>query len=180
MQSKSPTTSHTRVTSYRELEAFVDAFANGHLNLLIIYGRPGVGKSSAVRKRVGNRAFTINGTATPFGIYIAAYQHRDEPIVLDDIDGLTSGPQGVRLLKALAQTDPEKTVSWESQAAALDRQEVPKSFKTRSHLAILANSQFVSEDARAVGGPRACPCIRPIGGRGASAGRHLVLGSRCF
>ena len=150
MQSKSPTPSHTRVTTYRELEAFVDAFANGHLNLLIIYGRPGVGKSSAVRKRVGERAFTINGTASPFGIYIAAYRHRDEPIVLDDIDGLTANPQGVRLLKALSQTDPEKTVSWETQAAALDREELPKSFTTQSHLCILSNSHFVSEDARAL------------------------------
>jgi hypothetical protein len=150
MESKSLETSHTRLTSYRELEDFVDAFANGHLNLLIIYGRPGVGKSSIVRNRAGKHAFTINGTASPFGIYLAAYRHRDEPIVLDDIDGLTASPQGVRLLKALAQSDPEKTVSWETQAAALDREEVPRSFQTRSHLCILANSRFVSEDARAL------------------------------
>jgi hypothetical protein len=150
MQSKNLATSHTRVTTYRELDAFVDAFAKGHLNLLIIYGRPGVGKSSIVRKRVGNHAFTINGTASPFGIYLAAYRHLDEPIVLDDIDGLTASPQGVRLLKALSQTDPEKTVSWETQAAALDREEVPRSFQTRSQLCILANSRFVSEDARAL------------------------------
>jgi hypothetical protein len=150
MKSKSLGASHTRVTSYRELDAFVDAFAKGHLNLLIVYGRPGVGKSSIVRKRVGKHAFTINGTASPFGIYLAAYRHRDEPIVLDDIDGLTASPQGVRLLKALSQTDPEKTVSWETQAAALDREEVPRSFQTRSQLCILANSRFVSEDARAL------------------------------
>ncbi len=150
MQSKSPPTSHTRVTTYLELKTFVDAFANDHLNLLIIYGPPGVGKSSAVRKHAGKRAFTISGTASPFGIYIAAYRHRDELIVLDDIDGLTASPQGVRLLKALTQSDPEKMVSWETQAAALDREDVPRSFKTRSHFCILANSHFASEDARAL------------------------------
>jgi hypothetical protein len=138
------------VATYSELELFVDAFANSHLNLLIIYGRPGVGKSSAVRSRIGNRAFTINGTASPFGIYVAAYHHRDEPIVLDDIDGLTANPQGIRLLKALSQTDVEKTVSWETQATTLERDEIPRSFTTRSHLCILSNSHFVSEDAHAL------------------------------
>jgi hypothetical protein len=150
VQSKSPTTSHTLVTTYDELERFVEAFAKGHLGLLIIYGRAGVGKSSAVRNRVGNRAFTINGTASPFGIYTAAYDHRDEPIVLDDIDGLMASPQGVRLLKALAQTDPEKTLCWETNAAALERKEIPRSYKTRSHLCILSNSRYVSEDTRAL------------------------------
>jgi hypothetical protein len=150
MQSKSLRSSHTHVATYRDLENFVDAFAHGCLNLVLIYGRPGVGKSWTVRNRVGTQAFTINGTASPFGIYIAAYEHRDGLIVLDDIDGLTASPQGVRLLKALAQTDSEKTVSWETQAAALRRLQIPKSFRTRSHLAILANSQFDSDDARAL------------------------------
>ena len=150
MPSKSLSSSHTQVATYRELENFVDAFARRCLNLVIIYGRPGVGKSWTVRNRVGTQAFTINGTASPFGIYIAAYEHRDELIVLDDIDGLTASPQGVRLLKALAQTDAVKTVSWESQAPALRRLQIPRSFQTRSPLAILANSQFDSEDARAL------------------------------
>jgi hypothetical protein len=150
MQSKGPSDFHTRVATYYDLQLFVDAFAEGHLTLLIVYGRPGVGKSWTVRHRVGKRAFTINGTASPFGIYMAAFQHRDEPIVLDDIDGLTASPQGVRLLKALTQSDSEKTVSWETQAAALDREGIPRSFKTRSQVAILANSPFASEDARAL------------------------------
>jgi hypothetical protein len=150
MQSKSLRSSHTQVATYRDLENFVNAFARRCLNLVIIYGRPGVGKSWTVRNRLGNQAFTINGTASPFGIYIAAYEHRDEPIVLDDIDGLTASHQGIRLLKALAQTDAVKTVSWESQAPALSRRQIPRSFQTRSPLAILANSHFDSEDARAL------------------------------
>ncbi len=149
-QSKSQTELRTHVATYHDLQSFVDAFANGHLNLLIVYGRPGIGKSHTIRERVGKRAFTINGTASPFGIYIAAYQHRDEPIVLDDIDGLTASPQGVRLLKALTQSDPERTVSWETQAAVLNREEIPTSFRTRSHVAILANCPFASDDARAL------------------------------
>ena len=150
MKSKSRPAFHTRVETYRDLEMYVDAFSNGHLSLLFVYGPPGVGKSWTMRERVGDRAFTINGTASPFGIYVAAYHHRDEPIVLDDIDGLTANPQGVRLLKALGQTDREKTVSWQTQAAALERENIPKSFKTQSPIAILANSHFASVDAQAL------------------------------
>jgi hypothetical protein len=150
MPSKTRSTSHRHIETYRELETFVDAFARGCLNLVIVCGRAGVGKSSAVRKRVGPQAKMLHGTATPFGIYVAAYQHRDDLIVLDDVDGLTASPQGVRLLKSLTQTDAVKTVSWESEAGALRRLQIPKSFETRSHVAILANSLSSSNDAGAL------------------------------
>jgi hypothetical protein len=150
MPSKSRPPYHTRVETYRDLDKYVDAFAEGHLQLLIVYGPPGVGKSWTVRQRVGKLACTISGNASAFGIYIAAYRHRDEPIILDDIDGLTANPQGVRLLKSLCQSDREKTVCWQSQAAALERENVPRSFTTRSQVAILANSHFASEDTLAL------------------------------
>ena len=38
-----------RLSSYGELEAYVRAFAAGHLHLLLLFGPPGVGKSRAVR-----------------------------------------------------------------------------------------------------------------------------------
>jgi hypothetical protein len=53
----------------------------------------------------------IDGMATPLGIYMAAYEHCHQPIVLDDVDGLYKNQSGVRLLKALCQTDLEKSLS---------------------------------------------------------------------
>ncbi len=41
------------VQTYRELDQFVGAFAEGLLNLLLIIGRPGVQKSQAVKAAVG-------------------------------------------------------------------------------------------------------------------------------
>jgi hypothetical protein len=38
-----------RVPTYAELQQYVHAFAAGHLNLLMIFGPPGVGKSRCVR-----------------------------------------------------------------------------------------------------------------------------------
>src|SRR6516225_2769783 len=97
-----------RLDTYAELDAYVRAFAAGHLHLLLLFGPPGVGKSRSVRQALAPRAGWISGQATPLGIYLAAYAHRHRPLILDDIDGLYADRSGVRLLKALCQTEPVK------------------------------------------------------------------------
>src|SRR6516165_12816098 len=92
-----------RLVSYGELEAYVRAFAAGHLNLLLLFGPPGVGKSRAVRRALDPHVGWISGQATPFGIYLEAFAYRDRPLVLDDIDGLYADRSGIRLLKSLCQ-----------------------------------------------------------------------------
>jgi hypothetical protein len=58
---------------------------------------------------------------------------------LDDIDGLYRDRNGARLLKSLCQTEPIKTVSWNTDAASLHREGIPKEFTTNSRVAIIAN-----------------------------------------
>ena len=99
-----------RLSSYGELEAYVRAFAAGHLHLLLLFGPPGVGKSRAVRQALDPRVGWISGQATPLGIYLQAFAYRHQPLVLDDIDGLYADRSGIRLLKALCQTEPVKTL----------------------------------------------------------------------
>ena len=57
-----------RVPTYVELEQYVRAFAAGHLNLLLLFGPPGVGKSRCVRQALDRRVGWISGQATPLGI----------------------------------------------------------------------------------------------------------------
>jgi len=82
------------VWTYGELDQFVEAFAEGLLNLLLIIGRPGVQKSRAgppfgrCPAAVGGRACWIDGSATAFGLYGQLYRQRDRPVVIDDVDGL--------------------------------------------------------------------------------------------
>ena len=136
-KSKNLPTFVRRVDSYPDLEAYASAFAEGHLNFLMVFGDPGLGKSQRFRNAVGKEAGWIAGTASPFGIYRLAYEFMDRPLVLDDVDGLYRDPNGVRLLKCLCQTDRVKVVSWQTNAA--DVAGVPRTFNTCSRVAIIAN-----------------------------------------
>src|SRR6266446_1882930 len=138
-KSQSLPTHALRLTTYSELEQYVRAFAAGHLNLLMIFGPPGVGKSRSVRQALGTQACWIGGQASPFGIYLQAYEHRHKPIVLDDVDGLYADRTGVRLLKELAQTERMKNLSWQSAAPTLERAGIPRQFTTCSRLVLLGN-----------------------------------------
>jgi hypothetical protein len=128
-----------RVPTFAELEQYVRAFAAGHLNLLMTFGPPGVGKSRTIRQALGNHACWISGQATPLGIYLRAYEHRHQPLVLDDVDGLYADRSGVRLLKSLCQTERTKTLGWHTATPALHREGVPRQFTTTSRVALMGN-----------------------------------------
>src|SRR5262249_6146858 len=130
---------------------YVRAFAAGHLNLLMIFGPPGVGKSRSVRQAIGSNVCWIGGQATPFGIYLQAYEHRHEPIILDDVDCLYADRLGTRLLKALGQTESPKTVSWQTAAPALKKCGIPRQFTTTSRVALVGNDwKTLSADVAAL------------------------------
>lgn len=128
-----------RVATYEDMHRFAKALAEGDLNLLIVMGDPGLGKSQIVRQAVGPDVCWIEGNASAFGIYVELFRHRDELVIFDDVDGLVKDPAAVRLLKALCQTDPEKTIRWQKAATALGREGVPGAFTTTSNAAIIAN-----------------------------------------
>jgi hypothetical protein len=117
----------------------VKAFSAGHLNLLIVIGGPGLAKSQTVRRLAGKKACWIQGNATAFGMYVALWQNKDELVIVDDVDNLYSDRASVRLLKCLCQTDPVKQMAWQSGSSRLKREGVPRSFETKSRVALIAN-----------------------------------------
>jgi hypothetical protein len=127
------------VETYTELEHYARAFAAGHLNLLVLTGAAGLGKSQCFRRALSGSVCWIDGNASAFGIYLLAYQHRHQPLVLDDVDGLYQDRRGVRLFKALCQTDPVKTVSWHTAITSSEPGAIPRQFTTTSKVAIIAN-----------------------------------------
>jgi len=127
------------LTSYPRLEAYLSAFAAGHFHLLILIGSGGLAKSRSVRAALGGKGCWIEGNATPFGMYAKLYRHRDEFVVIDDVDALYADRSGVRLLKCLCQTEEEKAVAWHSDARSLERQGIPREFTTKSRVVIISN-----------------------------------------
>jgi hypothetical protein len=113
-KSKNLSRSPLVLTQYDELTRYGEAFAGGHLNLLILTGGPGLGKSWLIKSLVGPDACWIDGHTTAFGMYVRLYKHRGRPVVIDDVDDLHNNREAVRLLKSLCQTDREKTISWNS------------------------------------------------------------------
>ena len=84
-------------------------------------------------------------------MYCRLWEHRDEPVVIDDVDSLYASPAGVRLLKCLCQTDAVKRVAWQSSASQLDREGIPRAFTTSSKVAILSNDwRTLNANVRAV------------------------------
>ena len=129
-----------RVTTYERLKEYLGASAEGHFHLLILVGSGGLAKSRPVRSVLGGKGCWIEGNATPFGMYAKLYRHRDEFVVIDDVDSLYADRSGVRLLKCLCQTEDDKTVAWHSDARSLERQRIPREFSTKSRVVIISNN----------------------------------------
>src|SRR3954453_4923646 len=120
------------LTTYQRLEQYLQAFAQGHFHLLILVGSGGLAKGRTGRAVLDGKACWIEGNATPFGMYAKLYRHKDQFVVIDDVDALYADRSGVRLLKFLCQTEDEKAVAWYSDARSLERQGIPREFTTRS------------------------------------------------
>src|SRR3954463_8521946 len=127
------------LTTYARLEQYLHAFAQGHFHLLILVGAGGLAKSRSVRAVLDGKGCWIEGNATPFGMYVKLYRHKDQFVIIDDVDALYADRSRVRLLKCLCQTEEEKAVAWHSDAKSLERQGVPREFITKSRVVIIAN-----------------------------------------
>ena len=71
-------------------------------------------------------------------MYAKLFRHRDEFVVIDDVDALYADRSSVRLLKCLCQTEEEKAVAWHSDARSLEPR-IPREFTTKSRVVIISN-----------------------------------------
>ncbi|MBT3202631.1 MAG: hypothetical protein HN350_22250, partial [Phycisphaerales bacterium] len=132
------------VTNYYELGRYLSKFAEGSLDLVLLLGRSGSGKTEAVKQALGiddhhkSGALYVEGHAQPFGLYQSLWRHRDSPVVLDDLDRLYANPDCVRILKPLCNTRRAKRISWLSNAVAAVP-ELPTEFTTTSSVMLIVN-----------------------------------------
>ena len=73
------------VTDYADLDRYIGRFADGNLNLVLRLGRPGIGKTEAVKRALGiddaekSPALYVEGHAQPLGLYQSFWRYRDAP-----------------------------------------------------------------------------------------------------
>ena len=140
-----------RLTDYAQLELYLTKFARGELGLVLLLGRHGTGKSESVKQALGvptgaeiaaaaapQGALVVEGHMQPFGLYRQLWGHRDQPIVLDDLDRLYADPECVRLLKPLCNTVREKRLHWLTNLTLNDGA-LPPTFTTASSVILIAN-----------------------------------------
>ena len=133
------------VTEYREFQSLISAHADQHYGLLAIIGPPGVAKSETVTRTMqqvhgAGRWASIRGKHTPLDLYRRLYEHRLNPVVLDDLDGLFAKPDNTALLKSLCDTKAIKRLECGSCHAAFSGPDaLPKNFDSISRVCIIAN-----------------------------------------
>ncbi len=138
------------VSAYSDLDRYLSAFANGALQLVMLLGRHGTGKTQRVKAAVGLPQPTSNGYATrrrvlylgghvsAFGLYQQLWSHRNCPVVIDDLDKLYAQPDCVRILKQLCDIAPIKHVTWCSHLTSRSSEQ-PSEFDTTSTVILIAN-----------------------------------------
>lgn len=151
------------LTTYAQLDLYLAKFAAGELGLVLLLGRQGTGKSEGVKQALGVSVSSpsaeeairasvlyIEGHMQPFGLYRHLWDHRDQPVVLDDLDKLYADPSCVRLLKPLCNTERSKRITWLSNLT-LNATAVPTSFATTSNVILIANEwRTVNPNVRAL------------------------------
>lgn len=138
------------LTTYPQLDLYLAKFSAGELGLVLLLGRHGTGKSETVKRALrisepaqarnaeGRPILYVEGHMQPFGLYRHLWQHRNQPVVLDDLDKLYTDANCVRLLKPLCNTERAKRITWLTNLTLNDPL-VPTSFMTTSSVILIAN-----------------------------------------
>lgn len=128
-----------KATTYDELTRALRGFADGHLNLLVIHGRPGKCKTEIARAILPEAQYVRGGNVSEFKLYCELYEHMDEDFIFDDLDHIYRQRGMIRLLKALCDTRPAKEIRWVTAAGGLKNDGIPTRFETRSRLVLICN-----------------------------------------
>ena len=128
------------LTTYADMKRWLNDFVAGHYNLLFSIGRPGISKSQLAMAALGDRRHAwVEGHATPLAFYQKLFEHRDEPVVIDDEYSFVQDKSKLSLVNSLCQTNPVKKLRWDSTARILEERGIPTEFQTTSSVLVITN-----------------------------------------
>ena len=127
------------IKEYAGAEEYLRIFQRGNMNLVFLIGKAGYGKTSLMRKVMGNPKdyLYINTKDTPLNIHKNLYERKDQPVVFDDTKGLIQNKTNVSILMALCDTLPEKEIHYGTTSSLLGT--TPQTFKTKSNVCVILN-----------------------------------------
>jgi hypothetical protein len=110
--------------SFDILAQLTTCVAKGYSNGVFVTGPGGTGKTYTILQSVeragmkkvddqGNGDYVvIKGYSTAAAMFNELYTHRDKLVIFDDCDSVLNDPTGLNILKAVLDTYPIRTVSW--------------------------------------------------------------------
>jgi hypothetical protein len=129
-----------RITKYAQLYELVRHFVAGDLPLVGIIGRPGLSKSKTLEAATKDtKHLYLKGRTTTLKLYIELYNHKDQPIILDDTSEMLADTGCRELIKHLTETDPRKLLQYQTMTRILDNLDIERSFWTSSTCCIITN-----------------------------------------
>jgi hypothetical protein len=132
---------------YKILRECIDALNSRYLNLLVVIGEPGVGKSFTIRDTLNrlNSDYSYNLTySTPLAFYKLLYQNRNKDvIVFDDLYGL-SDPLIKSMLKSACGENLEgrRIINYNSTSPILEKEGIPESFEINARIILIFNEDI--------------------------------------
>jgi len=127
------------LTKFVELVPYIDAFARGLFEFLVIIGRPGLSKSTLLRLHLPELSCWIKGNASPFKVYCKGFKFLNLPIIFEDADSLLRSLPGIILLQQLTEHEGDKTLSWDTASHRLKQLGIPNEYTTSSKVCLVTN-----------------------------------------
>jgi hypothetical protein len=134
----------TVIRTYADLDAETAAFFGDKYELLIVIGRPGLGKTEAMKKYLAltpGIGHLISGKASALEAYKECHTYVHRLLIFNDAEVLWNNDNGKTLMRALTEHVHEKTLQWLTSSKLLGT--CPPRFTTTSRSAFVMN-RFVS------------------------------------
>ncbi len=132
---------------YELLDEGLKALSESAINLLILKGNPGTGKTFTTLKYVKDNNLNykyVNNYATPLAFYKLVYENRNKDIIIfDDVQSIAD--QKIRsMLKSVCGEldDGKRMVSYHSTSQILEQNDLPSSFELDVNIVLIFNDSI--------------------------------------
>jgi len=127
-----------KIESYAELDREIKAFDMGGIKLMVILGRPGLGKSYIVN-RIVKEKLTFKGHTTPFRFVQKLYENPDLPVVIDDVLGFLKNRANIGVMLQLCELNEENEIFHDT-TRSYEGGIFPSPFKSYHEVVVILNS----------------------------------------